>query len=102
MLALTENAVSAVNMILVKARVPEGGVVRIAPVPEAAPAVSDSNGSGVELQLSVADGPLEGDQEVAEQPVFVDPMATPVLDDKVLDAEIIEDEVRFMVTPKPG
>jgi len=96
-LALTENAVSAVNMILVQARVPEGSGVRIAPVPDDVAGGPASNGAGMELQLSVVEEPEQGDQVIEEQPVFLDPEATAVLNDKLLDAEINDDQVRFLV-----
>jgi len=92
-LALTEEAVSAVNTILTNAELPEGSGMRIsrAPTPE------NSATPDLELRLSVVDAPVEGDQVIGEQPVFLEPEAAEALDDKLLDAEIVEDQVRFVV-----
>lgn len=93
MLALTEEAVSAVNTILTSAELPEGSGMRISRVPTS----ENSATPELELRLSVVDAPEEGDQMIGEQPVFVEPEAAEALDDKLLDAEIVEDQVRFMV-----
>lgn len=93
MLALTEDAVSAVNTILASSELPEGSGMRIA----AAPPSEDSAEPGELLQMSVVPGPEDGDQVVGEQPVFLDPAAADVLDGKLLDAEIVENQVRFSV-----
>jgi iron-sulfur cluster assembly protein len=92
-LALTEDAVSAVNTILTNAELPEGSGMRIS----RAPSSENSAGQELELRLSVVDAPAEGDQVIGEQPVFVEPEAVEALDDKLLDAEIVEDQVRFTV-----
>lgn len=96
MLALTEEAVSAVNTIIASSELPEGSGMRISRVP---PTEVSENSSepGLELRLSLVSEPEEGDQVVGEQPVYVEPEAAEVLDDKLLDAEIVEDQVRFMV-----
>ena len=96
MLALTEDAVSAVNTILTNAELPEGSGMRISRAPSSASS-ENSAGQELELQLSVVDAPAEGDQVIGEQPVFVEPEAAEALDDKLLDAEIVEDQVRFTV-----
>ena len=96
MLALTEEAVSAVNTILASAELPEGSGMRISRVPPAEVA-EESADPDLELRLSIVEAPEEGDQPVGEQPVFVEPQAAEVLDDKLLDAEIVDDQVRFMV-----
>jgi iron-sulfur cluster assembly protein len=93
MLALTEDAVSAVNTILTNANVPDGSGVRIS----RAPSAENSSEPGLELRLSVVEAPEEGDQVIGEQPVFVEPEAADALDDKVLDAQIVEDQVRFVM-----
>lgn len=93
MLALTEDAVSAVNTILTNAELPEGSGMRIS----RAPSSENSAGQELELRLSVVDAPKEGDQVIGAQPVFVEPEAAEALDDKLLDAEVVEDQVRFTV-----
>ena len=62
-----------------------------------APASEDTAGPELALRLSVVDAPEEGDQVIGEQPVFVEPGAAEALDDKLLDAEVVEDQVRFVV-----
>ena len=93
MLTLTEDAVSAVNTILTNAELPEGSGMRIF----RAPSSENSAEQELELRLSVVDAPEKGDQVIGEQPVFVEPEAAEALDDKLLDAEVIEDQVRFTV-----
>ena len=62
-----------------------------------APSSENSAEQELELRLSVVDAPEKGDQVIGEQPVFVEPEAAEALDDKLLDAEVIEDQVRFTV-----
>jgi len=97
MLALTEEAVAAVQTILASSQMPEGSGMRISRADD--PAV-DSAGAGVELHLTLVEGPQEGDQIVSDPPVFLEPEAAEVLDDKVLHAEIFEDQVRFTVAER--
>jgi Fe-S cluster assembly iron-binding protein IscA len=94
MLALTEQAVSAVQTILASSQMPEGSGMRISRADEPG---ANSAGSGVELHLTLVESPQEGDQVVTDPPVFLEPEAAEVLDDKVLHAEILEDQVRFTV-----
>lgn len=93
MLALTEDAVSAVNRILTRADLPEGSGMRISRTPTS----ENSSGPDAELRLSVVEAPQEGDQVIGEEPVFVEAEAAEMLDDKLLDAEIVDDQVRFVV-----
>lgn len=94
MLTLTDDAVTVVNTLIASADMPEGSGMRISRVGDAA---DNATGEGVALQLSLVEAPMEGDQIVEEPRVFVDPAAAEVLDDKVLHAEIIEDQVHFTV-----
>ena len=89
MLALTEDACQAIEGILEQST--PGAGLRIAPNLE--------SGGGAQLQLSVAPGPAEGDQVIDSDggPVFVDPLATPLLDDKVLDANVTDQAVQFEI-----
>jgi iron-sulfur cluster assembly protein len=92
MLALTENAVEAIEGILAAPTVPDGAGVRIAPV-----AAADSEGA--ELQITIAGAPNDSDQVIDEggARLFVDDAATDFLQDKLLDASIVGQEVRFMI-----
>jgi Fe-S cluster assembly iron-binding protein IscA len=95
-LALTEDAVSAVNTIVANADLPEGSGMRIARVP-AAPSSDNTSEPAMELRLSMVSAPEEGDQVIEDQPIFVEPEVADALDDKVLDAEVVGDQVRFKV-----
>ena len=88
MLALTEDACQAIEGILEQAT--PGAGMRIAPNLE-------TGATG--LQLSVVSGPADGDQVIDSDggPVFVDALATPLLDDKVLDANVTDEAVQFEI-----
>ena len=92
MLALTSNAHEAIEGILSGTRVPAHAGVRIAP-PVGVDTPLD------QLQLTVAAVPAEADQVIDEEGarVFVDEHAAEFLDDKVLDASIIGEEIRFAI-----
>jgi Fe-S cluster assembly iron-binding protein IscA len=97
MLALTSNAHEAIEGILSAASIPAGAGLRIAP-----PAGVDAAPGG-QLQLTVAAVPAEADQVIDEEGarVFVDEEAADFLDDKVLDASIVGEEVRFAIAEQP-
>jgi iron-sulfur cluster assembly protein len=88
MLALTEDACTAIEGILEQAD--PGAGLRIAPNLE-------TGATG--LQLTVVAGPADGDQVIDSDggPVFVDALATPLLDDKVLDANVTDQAVQFEI-----
>ena len=46
------------------------------------------------------DGPAPGDASLESAPVFLEPEVAEALDDKVLDAEIADEQVRFSVRPQ--
>ena len=93
MLALTSNAQEAIQGVLSDRGVPDGAGLRIAP-----PADVDGGPSG-QLELTIATVPGEADQVIDETGarVFVDEAAVEFLDDKVLDASISGDQIRFAV-----
>lgn len=105
MLTLTDEAVSAVNSIIETAELPAEGGMRISPAPE--PGASwDGDGPeaaerGVTLHLRLVEGPEEGDQVIGGDRVFLDPGAAQLLDDKLLDAEIVDNQVRFTLAEQP-
>ena len=88
MLALTEDACQAIEGILEQST--PGAGLRIAPNLE-------SGGTG--LQLTVAQAPAEGDQVIDSDggPVFVDALASSLLDDKVLDANVSDQSIQFEI-----
>ena len=93
MLALTDNATDAIERILTAPGVPTGAGIRIAP----GTAVSDGGAATNELQLSVAEEPAIGDEVIEEQGarVFVEDTVSGYLDDKKLEAEVIDERVLF-------
>lgn len=88
MLTLTENAATAVTSIVTGSQVgPEAGL-RIREAAEPA--------TGFELGISSTPEPQDAVVEVAGARVFVDQEVVPLLDDRVLDAEVAQDGgVRF-------
>lgn len=93
MLALTSNAQEAIEGLLSASSIPDGAGVRIAP-----PADVD-HGAVDQLRITVATAPAQADQVIDEggARVFVDESASEFLDDKVLDASLTGEEVRFAI-----
>jgi Fe-S cluster assembly iron-binding protein IscA len=103
MLVVTEHAGQAIESIMANAEMPDGSGLRIDASDEPLATVDRS---GVPLQLEVASQPAEQDQVVSEggAKVFIAPRAVPILDDKVLDVQVREDQVQFVIGPQgqPG
>jgi Fe-S cluster assembly iron-binding protein IscA len=91
-LTLTTDATEAIERILTAPGVPDGAGLRIAPAEE-----TDSAVPAGHLQLAVTVEPDLGDQVIEEAGarVFVEDTVAPYLEDKQLDAELIDEEVRF-------
>ena len=91
MLAISEDAATAIRGIVRAPGVPEGAGLRITREVN-----TDEEGAPrTDLRLSVVAQPEEGDEVLKEERVFVDPNAADLLDDKLLDADIVGDDVRF-------
>jgi Fe-S cluster assembly iron-binding protein IscA len=91
MLLLTEDAAAAVRNIVSSANLGADAGLRITQE-----VVEDSEGRPrTDLRLSVVPEPQEGDDVLEGVHVFVDAGAADFLDDKLLDADIVDDEVRF-------
>jgi iron-sulfur cluster assembly protein len=93
MLALTTEAQEAIEDLLSASSIPDSAGVRIAPR-------VDLNGASLgQLEVKVATVPAEADQVIDEggARVFVDESATDFLDDKVLDANVSGEELRFAI-----
>lgn len=92
MLAITDTAAEAIRGIVAAPELPDGAGLRIATQPGAGPATS--------LEVTVAEVPADTDQVVDEQGarVFVEADAVPLLDDKLLDAQIDGTRVGFMLS----
>lgn len=91
MLAITDTAAEAIRGIVAAPELPDGAGLRIATQPGADEAAT--------LEVSVAETPAETDQVVDESGarVFVEADAIPLLDDKLLDAQIEGTRVGFML-----
>jgi iron-sulfur cluster assembly protein len=91
-LALTDNATDAIERILAAPGIPTGAGIRITPG-----AGNDGGAPASELQLSVAEEPAATDEVIEEQGarVFVEDTVSGYLDDKQLDAEVIDERVSF-------
>jgi iron-sulfur cluster assembly protein len=91
-LAITPGAVEAISGILSASELPEGGGLRI--TSEAAE--DESGATRIELRLSVAEQPEEGDQVVeGAARVFIESEAASFLDNKLLDADVSGNEAQF-------
>lgn len=90
-LVITERAGEAIRTILEAPQVPQGAGLRIY-----AEAVDDERSS---LELAVTEGPAGSDQvfEQAGARIFLDPQAALYLDDKVIDAEVEQGQVRLSI-----
>jgi iron-sulfur cluster assembly protein len=93
MLAVTEQAASAIDGILAARELSDEAGVRIMTEIGAA----DEGGPRTELRLAVVEGPEEDDQVIEDAGVFVEAKAAAMLDDKVLDADVAGDQVQFDV-----
>lgn len=89
LLALTDNAVEAVKSI-VSSSESEASGLRV---------VAERAGAEASFQLSVVPLPAEDDEVIEEQGarVFLESEAASLLDDKVLDASIEQNEVAFTI-----
>jgi Fe-S cluster assembly iron-binding protein IscA len=89
---LTPTAAEVVRNLIEQSAAPESGGLRIA-----------ANGGGevgsVELELSLVEQPEALDETVEQEgaTVYLDPGAAELLDDKLLDAQVAEDHVTFVL-----
>jgi iron-sulfur cluster assembly protein len=90
-LAISEDAAAAIRGIVGGSGVPEGAGLRITQEVNA----DESGAPRTDLRLSVVAAPEEGDEVLEEERVFIDPDAAELLDDKLLDADVVGDDVRF-------
>jgi iron-sulfur cluster assembly protein len=92
MLSLTSEATQAIERILKAPGVPDSAGLRIMPV-----GPSDESEATSELQVEVAEEPGESDEviETNGARVFVQDSLCGYLDDKLLDAEMVQERIRF-------
>ena len=91
MLTLTQTAAEVVRNLVEQSPAPDSGGLRIA--------ASAGAGAGVELELSLVEEPEALDETVEQSgaTVYLDPGAAELLDDKLLDAQVAEDHVTFVL-----
>jgi iron-sulfur cluster assembly protein len=92
MLAITEDAAAAIREIVGSPELPEGAGLRIT---RELTTEADGETPRTDLRLSVVTGPEEGDEVLEAERVFVDRGAVELLANRLLDADIVDDEVRF-------
>jgi iron-sulfur cluster assembly protein len=91
MLAITEDAAAAIKTIVGSSGMPAGAGLRITREVN-----TEAEGAPrTDLRLSMVEGPQEGDEVLEPEPIFVDPGAARFLDDKLLDADVVDEDVRF-------
>jgi iron-sulfur cluster assembly protein len=90
-LAISEDAATAIRGIVGGAGVPQGAGLRIT----REETTDDSGQPRTDLRLSVVAAPQEGDQVLEQERVFIDPGAIELLDDRLLDADFVGDDVQF-------
>lgn len=95
MLVLTDSAVSAIRSLTSQPEMPVATGLRI---------MAQGDG-GPSLQLTLAEGPIAGDEVVEEDGarVFLEPAAAAALDGKALDARVDDQgQVAFSVSEWPA
>ena len=91
MLPLTPTAAEVVRTLVEQSPAPESGGLRIA--------AGEETGEGIPLEISIVDEPEPADERVEQEgaTVYLDPEAAELLDDKLLDAQVAEDHVTFVL-----
>jgi Fe-S cluster assembly iron-binding protein IscA len=93
MLAVTEEAASAIDGILASPELPDKAGMRIT----TEIGLTEEGAPRTALRFTVVETPEANDQVIEDAPVFVEPEAAALLDDKVLDADVAGDQVHFDV-----
>jgi iron-sulfur cluster assembly protein len=91
MLAITEDAAAAIKSIVGSSGMPPGAGLRITREVN----TGSEGAPRTDLRLSVVEGPREGDEILEPEPIFLDPGAARFLDDKLLDADVVDRDVQF-------
>jgi Fe-S cluster assembly iron-binding protein IscA len=96
-LTLTPTAAEVVRHLVEESPSPDSGGLRIA--------AGEVTGEGVPLELSLVVEPQDADETIEQEgaTVYLDPNAAELLDDKLLDAQVAEDRVTFVLREdEPG
>ena len=91
MLAVTTQAAAAIDNLLAARELPQDAGLRITAEID----VSGDNGLAPAVQLELVEAPGLGDQVLEDAPVFVEAEAARLLQDKLLDAELAGERLRF-------
>jgi iron-sulfur cluster assembly protein len=91
MLALTPTAAQAVETITSQPGLPESAGLRITTPPPS----QDGGSPAGTLQMGVVEAPEPEDEIIAGSSLYVEQATAEFLDDKVLDADVEGDQVRF-------
>src|SRR5580658_2338038 len=99
MLALTTDATTAIERILTAPGMPDSAGLRISTAPS-----DDHDAGGADLQVLVADEPSDSDAVIQDQGarLFIEDSVSGYLDDKQLDAQIVDQQVRFLLAEAPA
>jgi iron-sulfur cluster assembly protein len=103
MLSLTPTAAEVVDSIVTQQELPETAGLRITSEMTGGGAAANGSRPHRDLRLSVVQEPESEDERVEGAQIYVEPGETAeMLEDKVLDAEVEGDEVRFTLSPQTG
>ena len=91
MLTLTPTAAEVVKTLVDQSETPDSGGLRIA--------ASAEGVEGISLELSLVGEPEATDERIEQEgaTVYLDPDAAQLLEDKLLDAQVAEDHVTFVL-----
>jgi hypothetical protein len=90
-LAITEDAAAAIDSIVSRSGLPDGAGLRITHELNT-PVEGETR---TDLRLSVVESAEEGDEVLEDTPIFLHPRTAELLADRLLDADMEGDEVRF-------
>ncbi len=93
MLAVSEQAATAIDGIIAANDMSEQAGVRLS-------REGGANGGESGIRLELVEGPSPGDESLEVAPIFLEPAAAEILEDKLLDAEVAGEQVRFSVRPQ--
>jgi iron-sulfur cluster assembly protein len=96
MLALTPSAAEAVHTIVGDSELPDSAGLRL----QAQPVSGNGSGPMTLLVLDVVLAPEPDDTVVSGAPLYLDPAASDLVDDQVLDVEESGEDIHFSMHPQ--
>jgi len=91
MLAITEDAATAIDSIVASSGLPQGAGLRITQELN----TQSGQGGRTDLRLSVVECAEEGDEVLEDVRIFLEPQAAALLHNRLLDADVEGDQVHF-------